>query len=232
MVTLSIDGQLIHVKHHTPILQASKMLEISIPTLCYHEALKPYGSCRLCMVEIIRGKRSKLVTSCNYPAEEGLSILTNSERVKNARKIVVELLLARCPNVPVIQRLAQEMGVKASAFKKKDDQWCILCGLCVRACEEIVGVSAINFADRGIERRISTPFGIESDVCIGCGSCTYICPTSCIEMVGEPGPAGNRTMNMGNLDLYICPDSHECKSCKIDHEFHEEMKRVVERFRS
>ncbi len=232
MVTLSIDGQMAHVQHQTPVLEVAKSLGIHIPTLCYHEAVQAYGSCRLCVVEAIRNNRSKLVTSCNYPAEEGLVVLTATERVKEARKMVVELLSARCPDVPLIQQLAEDMGIKTSRFKKKEDQRCILCGLCVRACEQMVGVSAISFSSRGIEREVNTPFGVNSDVCIGCGTCTYICPTSCIEMVGDPGPPGSRTMNMGVLDLDACPDNHDCKNCKIDNEFLEEMRKVVDRVRA
>jgi NADH dehydrogenase/NADH:ubiquinone oxidoreductase subunit G len=227
-VTLTIDGQIIHVERHTPILEAAKRLEIFIPTLCYHEALEPYGSCRLCMVEVIQERRSRLVTSCNYPAEDGLEVLTASDGVRRTRKMVMELLLARCPHVPEIRQLAERMGIKAFRFKKKEDQRCILCGLCVRVCEEMVGVSAISFANRGIEREVNTPFGINSDVCIGCGSCTYVCPTSCIEMVGPPGPAGGRRMNMGDLALDTCPNSYECETCEIQHQFVHEMKRLIE----
>ena len=232
MVTLTIDGQTVHVQRHTPILDVAKQLSIFIPTLCYHEAIKAYGSCRLCVVEVFRNSRSKLVTSCNYPAEEGLVVFTATDKVKNTRKMVMELLLARCPDVPQIQQLAEKMGIKASGFKKKEAQRCILCGLCVRACEQIVGVNAISFASRGIEREVNTPFGMDSDVCIGCGSCTYICPTGCIEMVGDPGPPGSRTMNMGDLSLDVCPENHDCENCRIDHEFLLEMRRVIEGVRS
>lgn len=228
MVTVTIDGRMAYVTHQTPVLEVAKDLGIHIPTLCNHEALLPFGSCRLCIVEIVKNNRSKLVTSCNYPAEEGLTVFTASERVKEARKMVMELLLVRCPNVPVIQQLAEKEGIKASLFKKKDDQRCILCGLCVRACEEIVGVCAISFAGRGIDRRVGTPFDVDSDVCIGCGSCTYICPTGCIEMVGEPDPPGNRTMKMGDLALEMCPNNYECETCDIDRAFLEEMKRVID----
>ena len=231
-VTLTIDKQIIHVERHTPIIDAAKKLGIFIPTLCYHEALKPYGACRICMVEVIENKRSKLVTSCNYPAKNGLEVFTASDRVKRTREMVVELLLARCPNVPVIRQLAKEMGIKAARFKKKDDQRCILCGLCVRACEEIVGVSAIGFVNRGIEREVNTPFGIESHVCIGCGTCTYICPTGCIEMVVKADAPGCRYLNMGDLALDTCPNSYRCEACKIEHQFFGEMKRVIEDVRS
>ncbi len=231
MVTLTIDGQIIHVKRHTPILDAAKQLGIHIPTLCYHEALKPYGACRLCIVEVYRGNRSKLVTSCNYPAEDDLVVFTANEAVMKTRRMVLELLLARCPDVPEIQQLAEKMGVKTVRFKKKEDQRCILCGLCVRVCEQLVGVSAISFASRGIEREVNTPFGIDSEVCIGCGSCTYICPTGCIEMVGVPGPARGRRMNMGDLASELCPNKCQCDVCESDQEFLKEMKSVIEEIR-
>ena len=231
MVALTIDGQIIHVQRHTPIRDAAKRLGIVIPTLCHHEAIKAYGSCRLCVVEVFRNGRSKLVTSCNYPAEEGLVVFTSSAAVKKTRKMVMELLLARCPDVPQIQQLAERMGVRTSRFKKREDQRCILCGLCVRVCEELVGVSAISFASRGIEREVNTPFGVESEVCIGCGSCTYICPTGCIEMVGSPGPPGGRTMNMGVLDLQPCPNDYACDACQIDEEFLRKIRREIEGIR-
>jgi len=232
MVRLTIDGQLAYVKRHTPILDAAKQLGIFIPTLCHHKAIKAYGSCRLCIVEAFRNGRSKLVTSCNFPAEDGLVVFTATERVKTTRKMVMELLLARCPDVPEIQQLAEKMGIKTVRFKKKGDQRCILCGLCVRVCEELVGVSAISFASRGTEKEVNTPFGMDSEVCIGCGSCTYICPTGCIEMVGDPGPPGSRKMNMGDLALEPCPNKYQCEDCEIDQQFLEEMKGVVERVRT
>ncbi len=228
MVTLTIDGQIIHVNRHTPVLDAAKQLGILVPTLCYHEALEPFGSCRLCMVEVIRDGRSRLVTSCNYPAQQGLTVLTASDRVIETRKMVMELLLARCPDVPGMQQLAEKMGINRSRFEKKEDQRCILCGLCVRACEQMVGVSAIGFASRGIEREVNTPFGINSNVCIGCGTCTYICPTGCIEMAGNPGPPGDRRMHMGDLALDVCPNSYDCEPCEVDRGFLEETRRAVE----
>ena len=232
MVTLTIDGQHVRVEGGTPILEVARQLGIHIPTLCYHPALKPHGACRLCMVEVIKNKWSKLVTSCNYPAEEGLEVSTSSDRVKRTRRVLMEFLLARCPNVPVIRQLAERKGIRASRLKKIDDQRCILCGLCVRTCEEMVGVSAIGFVNRGTKREVNTPFGVNSDVCIGCGSCTYICPTGCIEMVIKPETPGGRSLNMGDLALDICPNDHDCENCKIDHLFLDQMRRVIEDTRS
>jgi bidirectional [NiFe] hydrogenase diaphorase subunit len=228
MVTLTIDGKIINVEGETPIIEAARKLGIKIPTLCHHEALKPYGACRLCVVEVIKNKWSKLVTSCNYPAEEGLVVLTTSDRVRRTRRMLMEFFLVRSPNVPVIKQMADKMGVRASRLKKQEDERCILCGLCVRVCEEMVGVSAISFANRGIEREVDTPFGMDSDVCIGCGGCTYICPTGCIEMTGEADAPGGRRLNMGDLALDICPHNYECETCELENEFFEEMSRVIE----
>ena len=141
--------------------------------------------------------------------------------------MLMEFFLARSPNVPVIKEMAEKVGVRASRLKKQEDTRCILCGLCVRVCEEMVGVSAISFANRGIEREVGTPFGMDSDVCIGCGGCTYVCPTSCIEMIGEPYGPGGRRLNMGDLTLDICPHNHECGTCELESQFFEEMKHAL-----
>jgi len=231
MVTLTIDGKLINVEPETPIIQAARQLGINIPTLCHHEALKPYGACRLCVVEVVKHKWSRLVTSCNYPAQEGLEVLTSSDRVKRTRRMLLEFFLARCPNVPVIQQMAEKMGLKTSRLKKKEDERCILCGLCVRVCEEMVGVSAISFSNRGTAREVNTPFGVESEVCIGCGGCTYVCPTGCIEMVGELHAPGGRRLKMGDLALDPCPNDYQCATCELEKQFLGEMKRAVKDFR-
>ena len=231
MVTVTIDGKIIRVEQNTPLLQAAKKLDIFIPTLCHHDAIKPYGSCRLCVVEVIQNNRSRLVTSCNFPADEGLYVLTSSDRVKDARRMVMELLLVRCPNIPFIQQLSRSYGVGTPRLKRMGDESCILCGLCVRVCDEVVGARAISFVNRGIEREVHTPFQMNSDVCIGCGTCTYICPTSCIEMVDSDKPPGGRCMNMGDLKLGSCPSHYKCETCDVDSAFSTEMKRVIENMR-
>ena len=230
-VTITVDGKPVQIEQGEPVLDALRDLDVFIPTLCYHESLEGYGACRLCMVEIVKNKQSRLVTSCSYPAEEGLEVFPNSRKAVEIRKKIVELLLARCPNVPVIHELASKLEVEGSSFKKTEDEQCVLCGLCVRVCHEVVGVNAVSLAGRGIEREVATPFHMASDACIGCGACSYVCPTGCIEMVEAPEAPGRRTMNMGVLSLGACPNNHQCETCDVDDYFFAEMKRTVEEFR-
>jgi bidirectional [NiFe] hydrogenase diaphorase subunit len=175
MLNMTLNGLPIKVEEGTTVLEAARFYGIPIPTLCYLEGLSPYGACRLCVVEISRGKESKLVTSCNYPAEEGLQVRTASERVLRARKMIIELLLASCPQSKVIQDLASAHNVRQQRFKQEYED-CILCGLCVRMCEEQMMAKAIGFQGRGEHRTIGTPFNIKSEVCRLCGACIYICP--------------------------------------------------------
>ena len=181
MVRLNIDGREVQAREESTILEVARENGIYIPTLCYHETVSPAGTCRLCLVEVIRDGRSRLVASCLYPVEEELLVKTNSERVIRTRKTIVELLLARCPNSKEIQSLAQQMGIDKPRFKLKDEE-CILCGLCIRVCQEVVGVSAISLVGRGTQTEVSTPFCEPSSLCVGCGSCAYICPTGAIKM--------------------------------------------------
>ncbi len=178
-ITLKIDGLEVKAVEGTSILDVAKKLDINIPTLCHHPALEPFGACRVCSVEITdhRG-RKKIVTSCNYPVSEGLVVDTKSDKVYRTRQLLLELLLARCPNVKRIQDLAREYGVEKPSFWVGDpEEDCILCGLCARVCEELVGVSAINFANRGVEREVTAPYHTISDDCVGCGACAIVCPT-------------------------------------------------------
>lgn len=185
-VHLEIDGRELEVEAGKTILEAAKSIGIDIPTLCYHPLVAPFGACRLCSVKITKRGRSKIVTSCNYPVEEGLIVETKSPDIIEIRKMLIEFLLARCPTVEIIKDLADEYGVGEPRFPREDET-CILCGLCARICDECVGVSAINFVDRGVDRKIEgpleEPLGVNlSEVCIGCGACAYVCPTGTIKL--------------------------------------------------
>ncbi len=181
MVTLVIDGQEVQVEEGTTVLEAAQKADIDIPTLCYHKALTPYGACRLCVVEITQNGRTVTQASCLRKAEEGMEIRTNSERIVKGRKLMTELLLARCPDSEEIQKLAEKLGVKETRFKKKNED-CMLCGLCVRVCHERMGVGAISFVNRGSRREVKPPFETYSEVCRTCGACTTVCPNDAIRI--------------------------------------------------
>jgi len=181
MITFKIDGREVIGEEGQTILQVAQQYNVNIPTLCYHRALSPAGACRLCTVEVSDGRRSRLVTSCNYPVWRDIEVRTNSERVIKGRRMIVELLLARCPGVKVLQDLAREYGIEAPRFPLETDD-CILCGLCTRMCEERMGVSAISLTGRGVELEVDTPFHLHSDVCRTCGACALVCPTGHIKL--------------------------------------------------
>jgi bidirectional [NiFe] hydrogenase diaphorase subunit len=176
---ITINDKALEANPGQTILQVARKYLIDIPTLCFNEAVEPYGACRLCLVEVEKKGRKKLVTSCLYPVEEGLVVETNSPKVISNRKMIMQLLLARCPNNEVIKDVAKKLGVTSTPFKLEDKN-CILCGLCARACEEVVGVSAISLVNRGVNREVASPFYKEAATCIGCGSCSYVCPTGAI----------------------------------------------------
>ena len=181
-VKITIDNHQIEVEEDSFVLDAAKDLGIDIPTLCHYPYMTPYAACRICAVEARDGKGwSKIVTACNYPAWDGLQIITDSPRVLNARKVNLEMLLSKCAPVPVLQQLADQMGIDEPRWGVGEDT-CILCGLCVRVCDEVVGAHALSFGDRGISRTVVTPFGEETNDCILCGACAKVCPTGHIRL--------------------------------------------------
>ena len=175
MITLTMNGLDVSVEEGTTLLEAAQFLGFPIPTLCHMEGLSPYGACRLCVVEIGEGEKAKLVTSCTHPAQEGLIVRTASARVVRARKMILELLLASSPQSKVIQDLAAAHDIRTQRFRQEYED-CILCGLCVRMCEEQMMAKAIGFRGRGENRSIGTPFDIKSVECRLCGGCMYVCP--------------------------------------------------------
>jgi bidirectional [NiFe] hydrogenase diaphorase subunit len=158
MVNIVIDGRKIKAIEDSTILENLKDLKIEVPTLCYHEELSSFGACRLCTVEVKANGKWKLATSCETVVEKGMEVKTDSKKVQESRKLAAQ------------------------------DNDCILCGLCVRACGEVVEVSALTFRDRGLGRDIDEPeIEFDPNYCIGCGSCAYVCPTKYVKMEEAEG---------------------------------------------
>jgi bidirectional [NiFe] hydrogenase diaphorase subunit len=195
MINLTVNGAKVRAEEGSTILQVARFYGIDIPTLCYHDELPPYGACRLCMVEVDDGKRTRLVASCLYPVKEGIKVRTHTKRLIEGRKLILELLLARCPNAKTLQDLACKMGLEQVRFPMEDEN-CILCGLCVRMCAELMGSGAIGFVGRGQDREVTTPFHMASEICRNCGACMYICPVVDLQCRGvrSPGELCNSCM--------------------------------------
>ena len=224
MITLEIDEQQVHADPEMTVLEAAESVGIRIPTLCHRAGLEPYGACRLCTVEITDGDRTTLQASCCCPVKDGLVVRTDAPAVIEGRKLLFQLLLARCSEVPAIRDLAEEWGVSDTPFAPKAED-CVLCGLCVRACAELVGAEAIAFSGRGTSRQVSTPFGFPSDACLACGACTYVCPTGHMQMEAETVNRFKkqvaterkcRYMVMGMVASKLCPNNYDCAHCSFD----------------
>jgi NADH dehydrogenase/NADH:ubiquinone oxidoreductase subunit G len=181
MVTLTIDGKKITAEKNTTIMKAALENGIVIPTLCSREGLSPLGNCRLCVVEVTKNGRTRVVTSCNYQVESGLTVNTASENIIAIRKMIVELLTARSPNVKIVRELAEESGITTPRFVLENEK-CILCGLCVHVCSEYIGANAITFSNHGTGKEVAAPLKRSAKDCIGCGACVEICPAQCITM--------------------------------------------------
>ena len=173
-VTLNIDGKEIEVQEGMTILEAAKSVGINIPTLCYNEKLTPQAACGLCIVDISKGGKGKLVLSCIYNVEEGLVVKTQTPKLVKHRKMLLELMLA---SSPAIADLARQYGVDKPRFEDEISQ-CVLCGKCVRYCAEVKKANALTFVGRGINRKVAfVDEAVSKGVCIDCRECFGLCPT-------------------------------------------------------
>jgi NADH dehydrogenase/NADH:ubiquinone oxidoreductase subunit G len=179
-ISMMIDGIEVRTAEGTTILEAARGAGISIPTLCHHEKLEPFGGCRLCIVEAESRGRTNLVASCVYQAVDGLSITTRSDKIDRIRKSILELLLAHAPDSPQLQEYAAEYGADKERFDR-EPSFCVHCGLCVRYCAEVKKEHAVGFIDRGIRKEIAFLPEIASKVCDGCKECFPLCPTSYLQ---------------------------------------------------
>ena len=179
-VALTIDGKNVTASEDTSLLAAARNAGISIPTVCHHEKLEPFGGCRLCVVEADAGGRTNLVAACVHPVQQDLVVRTRSGQIDTIRKVLTEQLLAYAPESEVLQKLAREYKADKDRFPK-EPSFCILCGLCVRYCAEVKQKNAVGFVDRGPSREIGFVPEIAAKECWDCKECFPLCPTSALQ---------------------------------------------------
>jgi predicted molibdopterin-dependent oxidoreductase YjgC len=180
-----IDGNEVEAQSGQTILEVARRHGVYIPTLCHDPALEPAAMCRVCTVELIEGRRTRLVTACNYPLRSEVEIKTDTERIRQGRKLIIELLYTRCPGSQRLLELAQRYGADVNRFPP-DNKDCIMCGLCARVCER-VGANVLSLSGRGVEIHVDTAFGRTATHCIGCGACAQICPVNKITIQDRDG---------------------------------------------
>jgi NADH-quinone oxidoreductase subunit G/NADP-reducing hydrogenase subunit HndD len=204
VILIEVNGRNVEAKPGEMLLSSLRRAGINVPTLCHMEDLFPSGACRMCVVEV-EGHRS-LVPSCAFPVAQGMKVQTHSPRAVRARKTIVELLLADHPDDCLfcvrsgnceLQTLARELGVRDRRYSGgksnynvdvsnpsivRDPAKCILCGKCVRVCEEVQAVAAIDFVGRGSKAQVAAAFeeGLNVSSCINCGQCVMVCPTGAL----------------------------------------------------
>jgi NADH dehydrogenase/NADH:ubiquinone oxidoreductase subunit G len=177
---MQVDGKDVVATEGMSVLDACRQADISIPTLCHHEALESFGGCRLCIVEVeVRGW-TQVVVSCVYPAADNLIVRTRSDQIDKLRKTLVELLLAHAPESPQLAELAAEYGAVKGRFGQ-EASFCVHCGLCVRYCNEVKKLDAVAFIERGVNKEISFLPDIAAKECDDCKECFPLCPTSYLQ---------------------------------------------------
>jgi bidirectional [NiFe] hydrogenase diaphorase subunit len=201
-VNLNIDGATIRAPKGTSVLDAAIEYGICIPHLCHVPFLSDIGACRLCIVEHVVNGRSEVTTSCTLNVQEGMVIRTNTDRIRRLRRNLAELLVAQAPNSRAIQDIALRCGVKEVRYPFRNED-CVLCGRCVRVCNEVWKANAIGFVGRGKDRHVDYPFGIRPDFCKQCGSCIQICPMTIPPCDGPMKPG----------EEYLC---RKCESQLMD----------------
>ena len=234
-LSLTIDGKKASADPGENLIDVAKRAGAEIPSLCHHPLIAPYGACRLCLVEVTKGGRKKITTSCNYEVIDGIEVVTQNEEITQHRKMILNLLLGLAPNSKRIQGLARAHGIEEPVFKPApapgNRENCIVCGLCSRVCTEVVGASAISLAGRGDKKRLDVPYTERiADSCIGCGACASVCPTDAIDLesikvdILRKRPARERSCRyalMGMMPGALCPNNYDCAQCEVDQRFNE-----------
>ncbi|MFC1631279.1 2Fe-2S iron-sulfur cluster-binding protein [Candidatus Omnitrophota bacterium] len=224
-VNITIDGAKIKAPRGTTVLDAALDYGICIPHLCHVRGLTPIGACRVCIVEVMRNGRSKVTASCTLEVEEGMEVLAHSEKILKARKNIAEMLVAEAPNARAIQDLAVRCGVRQQRYPFRHNN-CVLCGRCVRACDELWRSKSLGFVGRGQERRVRLPFDARPEYCKRCNACIDLCPMTITPCPGPMSKGNEALCGLCEAQLSMTeatPDS--CADCRLGEGFDCQRKR-------
>lgn len=218
-VTINIDGAFITAEKGSSVLDTALESGICIPHLCRVPYIHDLGACRLCVVEHIKNGKSKITTSCTLMVEEGMTILSNTEKIQKLRHNLAELLVTQAPNSRAMQDLAMRCGVTHVRYPFRNSD-CVLCGRCVQACTGKLGEKAIGFIGRGKDRRVSSPFNIYSELCNECGRCIDLCPMTIVPCDGQMKPGEERLCGNCESKMSVFDDSPGyCVACDFGEGF-------------
>jgi len=218
-VNINMDGADIHAIMGTSVLDTAIEYGICIPHLCHIPYLSDIGACRLCIVEHVVNSRSKVTTSCTLNVEEGMVIMTSTDKIRKLRHNLAELLVAQAPNSRAIQDIALRCGVTKVRYPFRNED-CVLCGRCVRMCTDVWRVQAIGFVGRGKDRHRDYPFSVRPESCKQCGSCVEICPMTFPPCDGPMKPGEERLCGQCESQLIIADQTPgSCVMCKLGEGF-------------
>ncbi len=218
-VTLTINGARVRAPRGSSVLDAALEYGICIPHLCHVPGLTPIGACRLCIVEVIKNGKSKVTTSCTLEVEEAMVIKAHTEKILKARKNIAEMLVAEAPNSRAIQDIAVRCGVKEVRYPFRHEN-CVLCGRCVRICDELWQSKSLGFVGRGLARKVRLPFDERPDYCKRCNACIDICPMTITPCDGPMKKGEEYFCGKCESQLSMAQESPDtCVDCRLGEGF-------------
>lgn len=232
MIEITLNDQKVQVEEGCTILDAANKIGVDIPALCHQTSvepysasgsnptsMEPYGACRLCTVEIHDGRKTRMVTACNYPIRKSITVNTNSEKTVNTRNTLIQMMMSRWPNVHYIKEIAEKYKVIAPNYTHPlidyNENACVLCGLCVRICKQGVLETITGFTGRGSSRAVGIPFDEHPEQCLDCFKCQAVCPTKAISVTTEFVRMKNKISDVLETGFKTIPELAEATNLPI-----------------